>query len=376
MKTQILNQEEPYAELLCSHVKKEFPQVVKLTTFELMDVLANTLIGTKEIRYGSLPIPESSVTIRTAIRAAIENNLPIPVLVPWGSIKADFSATLDIAELTAIQRLINLAKITKEYYSNGLEIVIRVEDTSGYTLFTLEENLEKIKENINLYSSDMKRLVQILSKDGQEISVQLESEMDNAFQFNTIFNTHLSLIEQYLFESWDNVKEYPINTSKMDSYKLLSSLGWKGIISWEQRMHYIEAYERIYPNWKLETHIKRLALYFTGAWTRSLLGMTGKQKHWDKFVQLSFTPPIKGVPEGYNYNYVYHRTLPLSEARTHISPWRAKGYLKINGNEIHHKVTSFNDKDTNERLTPIKMEIYNEEQNLSVIINTDYLLES
>jgi hypothetical protein len=374
MKTKILT-EEPYGELLCSHINKRFPAVTKLTKFELVDVISNLIIGTKEIRYGSLPVPEHAIVIREAIRLAIEQNKPIPIVVPWGSIKADFSATLDIAELSAIQRLIQLSVTVKEYYPTGVEIVIRVEDTSGYTLFVLEGDQQKIISNIDSYSTDMKKLVQILSKDGS-VRVQLESEMERALQFNKVFYELLPLMRRYLVNTWDMIKEYSSNVIKMHSYIALQQNGWKGIISWEQRMHYINTYERLYPNWSLDMYIERLALYFTGAWTRHQLGMTGKQEYWDKFIQLAFIPPIKGLPEGYNYNYVYHRTLPLSEARTHISPWRAKGYLKINGNEIHHKLLTFGDTETIGRLIPVQIEISDESSDAKVVINADYLLES
>lgn len=373
MRTKIFN-EEPYGELICSHVKKEFPAVSTLSKLETVDAVARLLIGTKEVRYGSLPNPEHAVTIRAAIREAIDNDKPIPVLVPWGSIKADFSATLDIAEVSAVQRLVNLTESVKAYYPHGFDMVMRVEDTSGYTLFVLEEDIRKITTNINLYSTDIKKLVSILSKDS--IRVQLESEMTHSSQFNKIFYQLLPLMVDYLTESWDIVKDNPQQAVNLDSFTKLLDNGWKGMISWEQRNHYIETYQRLYPNWTLKEYIKRLALYFTGSWTRFKLGMTGKQQNWNKFVQLSFVPPIKGLPEGYNFNYVYYRTLPLSEARTHMPPWRAKGYLRIAGNDIHHKITTYGDIDTISQLTSVKMELSDDETNLSLIVNADYLLES
>ena len=374
MKTKVLN-EEPYADIICQHVNREFPHTAQFTQCEVVEAISNLIVGTKEVRYGSLPSPEHLVVLRSAIRQSVEKGHPIPILVPWGSIKSDFSPMLDISEVSAIQRLVQLDSDILNYYNPGTEIVIRVEDTSGYTLFTLEADQEMIKRNIDLYSKDMKNLVSILSP-ANSIRVELESEMFNAKDFNTFFEINSQQIEEYLLESWNAIQFYPEKVTELESYKLINSRGWKGIISYEQRMHYVEAYKRLYSTWDIATCIKRLSLYFGGAWTRFQLNMTGKQSYWDKFIQLAFIPPIKGLPEGYNFNYVYHRTLPLSQARTHIPPWRAKGYFKINGNTIQHKLTTFGDTETISQLTPVVLEISDDTKNLSVNIKADYLLES
>lgn len=375
MKVKILN-EEPYGDLICSHMLQEFPSVSIMNDCELVEALSRLIVGTKEVRYGCLPSPEALVVLRKTIRNAIESNVPIPILVPWGSIKANFSASIDIAEVSAIQRVITLSHQIKEYYSVGAEVVIRVEDTSGYTLFTLEGDQEMIKANIDSYSRDMVTLVKTLDP-SNVVRVQLESEMKHAENFNDSFNFIQPLIQQYLNDSSTLIQFAPDKVEELSSFQKLKELGWRGVISLEQRSHYMSAYSKLYSDWNESQLIKRLSLYFAGAWARHTLQMTGKQSYWNNgFIQLAFIPPIKGLPEGYNYNYVYYRTLPLSEARTHISPWRAKGYFKINGNELQYKLTSFNDIELIAQLTPVKLVITNEEKNTIVIISTDYLLES
>lgn len=372
MKTRILG-EEPYSDLICFHVKKEFPKVTQLTNCEVVEVLSNIIIGTKEVRYGTLPTPESLVVIRYAIRQAMDKGTPIPILVPWGSIKANFESSLDIAELSALQRLVQLSSDVKEYYPLGVEIVIRVEDTSAYTLFSLEGHLDTLREKVDSYSLDMKNLVSILSPDKQ-IRVQLESEMELSDKFNNEkFWDNYRMIYKYLDVTKINYD--PEIMMATPEYQRLSQLGWRGYISREQREHYLSNYRKIY-DWDENTNMQRLSLYFAGAWRRFQLEMTGKQDYWDKFIQLVFVPPIKGLPEGYSHNYVYYRTLPLSQARTHMPPWRAKGYLKINGNTVCHKLVSFNDAETINKLTPINMVITDDSGNLSVTIKADYLLES
>lgn len=373
MKTRIITTDEPYGGLICLHICKQFPHTTTFNQTELVDILSTLIIGTKEIRYGSLPTPESLVVIRDVIRTAISSDTAIPIMVPWGSIKANFSCGLDIAELSAIQRLVYLSEEVKKYYSKGVEIVIRVEDTSGYELFSLEGDQNMIKERINSYSRDFKNLVTILCPTG-EIRVILESEMSRASEFKAA-NTHFAgLIYEYLIDSMDMIKFAPDMVDQLSSYHVLIESGWKGIIPQEQRDHYLSTYERLYPNLKKEDYLRRLSLYFGGAWARVKLGMTGKQSYWSKSLQLVFIPPIKGSPAGYNDHYIYYRTLPLSEARTHMPAWRGKGYMKISGNEITYKLTTFGDTELLNQLIPVKVEVYNEE--LSVMINSDYLLES
>lgn len=374
MKVKITN-EEPYAELICAYIKKQFPRTAEYSPSELIDILSQILIGTKEVRYGCLPSPEHQVVLRQVIREAVEQNRAIPILVPWGSIKSNFSAMLDIAEISAIQQLIQLANVVSEYYIPGVEMVIRVEDTSGYTLFEMEGDQEMIHRNIDHYSADMKTLVKILCPSGN-IRVQLESSMILSDSFNQCFSDNVRLMEEYLTQSRLMIQFSPDKVTELPSYKALKAAGWKGIISHEQRSYYLEAYKRLYQGWDEEKMIRRLSLYFAGAMTRHQLHMTGKQSYWDKFIQLAFIPPIKGLPEGYNYNYVYYRTIPLSCGRTHISPWRAKGYLKISGNEVCYKLASFSDTETLEKLSPVVMEITDEAHKLSVFISADYYLES
>ena len=371
MKTKLISVEEPYGELICKHISTQFPSVSTFNSNDLVDILSTLIIGTKEVRYGSLPTPESLVVIRNVIREAISNNTAIPILVPWGSIKSNFSATLDIAELSAIQRLVCLCENVKRYYFKGLEIVIRVEDTSGYTLFSLENN-SLTNSNIDSYSRDFKNLVSILCPTG-DIRVILESEMVNAGAFEADNIVYSNMILRYLLDSMELIKFAPDKVYGLDSYKLLFVSGWKGIIPQEQRDHYLQTYARLYPNLKEEQYLERLSLYFGGAFARAKLGMTGKQSYWTSSLQLVFVPPVKGTPVGYTDHYVYYRTLSLNQARTHMPAWRAKGYLRIVGNTITHKLTTFSDSDLIDKLTPVQLEVYND--NLSVTINTDYLLE-
>lgn len=374
MKTIITN-EEPYGEVLSRYFQQEFPTVGDINTTDLLEILTTIIVGTKEVRYGPIPPAEGLVVIRKAIKTAIDNQAPIPILVPWGSIKANFSPDIDVAEISAINRLSCLVQSIKKYYPIGVEMIVRIEDQSGYTLFALEGDQSMIKANIDSYSEKFFLLFGILLPENvlDSITPILESNMKNAEQFNIVFKENVSLMEDYLVDSMDIVKNSPKRAYDLPSYQNLLARGWRGIISTEQRMHYLSAYERLYPDWHIVTMIKRLALYFAGALTRHQLGMTGKQSHWTDFIQLAFIPPIKGLPEGYNHNYIYYRTLPMSSARTHIPAWRAKGYFKIQGNTLTPKLTTFSDAELIQKLIPASVSLSNGIN--TVRVQTDYLLE-
>ncbi len=363
----ILNKDE-YGGLICSHIKKCFPTIVNYSSNELVDIISNILIGTKEYRYGPLPSPEHQVVIRDIIKTSIKDNSPIPVLVPWGSIKANFSPALDMAEVQSILRLSQVFESIQKYYSPSLDIRLRLEDTSGISLFQLEKDKGLITENSNIYVDNMVKLIQILDAN---ITPVKESDMPLAYKFEYRVKEYSPVIEEYLTKT-DGLLD---SSLELSPYKnLLTYIGFRGIILKAQREYYYESYKKLYPDWGKETLIKRLSLYLAGSLSRFQLGMTGKLDEDDKSIQFAFVPPVPGIPEGYNYSYVYNRTLPLSESRTHICPWRAKGYLKIDGNQIQTKITSFNNKEIIDTLIPSQTTLTNGANKIQ--IRTDYFINS
>lgn len=370
----LFQREEPYGDLITNYFNSKFPTIVKKTNCDLVEILSQLIIGTKEVRYGSLPNPEHLVNIRKIISYHIDNENPIPVLVPWGSIKSDFSGMIDIAEISAIRKIIQLAKDVKEIYFPGLEIRLRLEDTSGYSLFSLEANQEVIKQSTELYVKSMRSLINILEA-SDVITIVEESKMIYSSLFEADVNAILPTMIQYLTESESFIDIEDFKPENLTSFRTLKySHNWKGVIPREQRNHYYEAYKKLYPNWNEQLLINRLALYLTGSLVRHKLDMTGSLSKWNNlFLQLSFVPPIKGLPYGYNHNYIYYRTLSLSQARTHMPPWRAKGYLKISGNDISSKITSFQDVDILNELIPSVIKLYNNDY--FVDVKVDYFIE-
>lgn len=370
MKTELIG-ENPYADIICKHMYRQFPQIVH-NNKTLLEILSNIFIGTKDNRYGPLPSPEFQVTMREAIKRAIDIGVPVPVLVPWGSIKSTFVDNLDIAELSAISQLNQLKLMVEQVYPMGLDIVVRIEDTSGLSLFQLEGEQETIKMSSKLYSKSMQDMISIVVSDYKFRGIT-ESSVDNSIEFEEKCSNYAHFINEYLHDSKNLIHVSPSKVLELASYHRLTDIGWKGIISPEQREYYLNSYKKNYQDWDEDRLLQRLSLYFGGSLARHNLNMTGKQDYWDnKFIQLAFVPPISGLPEGYNRNYIYYRTVPNSQCRTHMPPWRAKGYLKITRESISNKIVSWHDPII-EQLETAKIRL--ESDSKSVIVQTDYLVE-
>ncbi len=362
---------DPYGALLASYIIRHFPQVVQLKTPEVVDAITAILLGTKEYRYGPLPSPESQVTIRNVIRYAISNTIAIPILIPWGSTKTDFGSGVDVAEVMAIKRLIDINEEVKKVYPMGLEIVIRIEDLSGYTLFALDAEEDIIHDAIDKYSTSFEDLVYMLSQG--TIKTIKETDMENASLYEGKLKEYSHLMYEYLVVSHDIIQNDIEEAIDTPQYKALVNAGWRGYVSYEQRWHYYTAYDKLYNHdgaqMPIQSYISRLALYLGGALAKHKLGLLGVQKHWYSYIQLTFVAPIKGLPEGFADHYIYYRTLPLSAARTHICPWRSKGYLQIKDGESVAKLTSWHDTDDLD-LIPAFVTLVDGDK--SVVVTTDY----
>lgn len=319
---------------------------------DIVEILSAILFSTKNFRYGPMPSIESQYRIRTIIRQAIERGKPIPILVPWGSIKSDFTDHVDLAEWHALVTLSNLSKKIQEYYAPGLHINIRVEDWSGENLFALEENFSS--SNSISYCKKFSDLVTMFNKGcSYSLHVKKESEMQNRGKFNDLTQHHYEYLLAYLIESKDLIKESPERIASLVSYNNLRAIGWSGVISKEQRDYYLNCYGTLYAGDELSM-LKRLALYFAGSLSREILDMRGTEPGWAKdYIQISFTPPIKNLPNGYNDHYIYYRTMPMNQCRTHCAPWRGVGYLSIsNDGSTKSKIASYSQ-------LPDEMEIIN-----------------
>lgn len=311
-----------FAEVISRYFYRSFPKATKIDKENLLEILTDLLVGTREYRYGPKPKVESLYVIRQTISKAIELNVPIPVLVPWGGRKADPSLSVDIAEVSALKQLIAVNEFVKQFFSPGLHIHIRIEDLGADWIYRVQD----VSTSIEKYSSDMVLLVNSL-KGITHIEPIRESQLMSKDEYFKLSEKYSELIESTI-QAMRAYNDLDINT--IPEYNQLLLMGWKGEIDRTQQDYYIERYKKLYPGLKEEEYVLMLSDYLGGAKARyDLNGRAEPDSSVGSHVQITFVPPIPGAPKGLFSNTLYYRTVPESSGRTHIAPWRGKGYIEI-----------------------------------------------
>lgn len=359
------DEENNYAELIRAFLVGQFPAAVHADKMTKLELVTGALIGTGQVRLGPQPNPESLVAIRDVVRRAIDTNQPIPVLTPWGSRKPQNGASLDIAEIGALKQLACIQDRVLPHHAPGVRLILRIEDASGYYLFGDERGS---RAAIDAYSQDFQRLVHILGLDF--IEPVLETALFDPRAYAESTDEVVPTMEQYLaetdafgFEGWQ----------ERASRKRLQEVfpAFQGEISLEQRAYYRGLYSKLFPSISPEGATHKLARYLTSALVRNKIKGRGDDPTWEgKYLQVTFAPPIPGAPSGTVSRFLYYRTLPTSMAATHIPPWRAKGFLKMNGRRATPKIASWSD--TPQGLVPCAVKLINGGEEVSIA--ADYLI--
>lgn len=363
-KVRVIN-EDPYGQLICDFFSKLFPKAIVPNARQLLEILTSILVGDKNIRSGPIPSPESLVAIRKTIARAIETNMPIPILVAWGGIKAGTTHGVDVAEIAALHQLIRLADSVKMYHEAGVSINIRIEDTGAYWLYRTHSKETQVA--ISNYSSQMEEVTEIVAEKYDIRAIKESERMDYTQYYNmSYFNS--SVIRRAIL--------LKINGHDSDSLHGLASIDWKGNLPMEQIDHYIDRYKILYPNLSIDDYIGMAADYLGGAKARyEMDGRLEPMVFEDKeHISISFVPPIPGAPASLFNKTLYYRTVPENQARTHIAPWRAKGYLEIGpDNSIKTKIISWNNHEVISKLHPVRVVFENNK--MSTAVDADYLIK-
>lgn len=321
-----------YAELICRYFQAGFPKVVSINKDNLLEILTTVVIGTKDLRYGPIPKIENQYTIRQTLAKAIEMGEPIPMLVPWGGKKMDSSLSIDVAEVSGLRQLIYLDETVKRFYKPGLLIHIRIEDTGALWLYRNHD----VEDAVERYSSDFSNLVKVLRGDSLIFPIRESLLMDKDTYF-AASKMYSDLLDGFINTQLE-LKGLDVET--IPEYKELKAKGWKGEIPEEQRDHYISMYKKLYPGLSTAEYITLLADYLGGAKARyDLKGRGEPDSPVGSFIQGTFVPPIPGAPKTMFNNTLYYRTVPETWGRTHLAPWRGKGYLSIINNDVIPKIT-------------------------------------
>lgn len=356
--------DNPYAEIISRYYLQSFPEIVNFSNKDLLEILTDIIVGTKEIRYTARPGVESLFQIRKVIKDSLDKREAIPILMPWGGRKLDPDTTIDVAEIAGLQRLVNLNNSVKRFYDRGLNISVRVEDTGAKWLY---RNQNHVGQDVERYTSDFLKLVDIIA---HGIHAVPESSVMNHDEY---FNLSKE-ISKYMYNYLVYSDVHPLLSSTSKEFQAIKNFGWTGIIPKEQRDYYRQRYHTNYPGISNEKATEYLADYLAGSLARyKLNGRLEPMSTVKGYLQATFAHPIPSAPESMFSTTLYYRTIDASNGRTHVSPWRGKGYLKISdsSSKAIPKVVSFHDDIVN-HLIPHTFSLEND--TVSVEIKSDYLI--
>ena len=340
-----LDNTNPYSSLIRDMMMLQFPETSAINTKQILEVLTEEVISTSNVRFGPRPTLESLVEIRKVLKLAVVDDRPINLLVPFGSKKPVNGRGVDIAEIMSLKMLSCLNSRVKKIHSPGIHVNMRIEDYTGFYMFR-DEGEDGKKSSIK-YVDDLCKLINILGLDDIILPIKETSYVGKLFSdddFMAIVKMAKMNILAYLIESEEPASE-PYYS--LPSFMELKAMGWQGTIPMEQREYYYRSYEKIYGIPRTEQRIK-LAEYFAMSFARYKLNFRGMPEDvWgDSFIDLTFCPPVPGVPESIDSRRVYYRTIYAKYTREHMPPWRCRGYLRIrNDNVTTPAIASFNSTD-------------------------------
>ncbi len=302
----------------------------------VIDAVIQEFVGQGQCRYGAAPNWQEPGAFRAIVEKSVTSGTAIPILCPWGSIKPTL-ANIDVADLGALRMLECLNQRVRSHYAPGIAVNLRVEDIGGYYLFA--DMGEAGREASRHYVAALLMLIKVLGLDC--LNPIPESHMMTEESHATLADTVSGFFEAYMTET-DKVglDDY----SSLASWKQLAELGWQGQIPFAQREYYKALYRRLYHGITPVESTRKLARYLASSLARNNLKASGADPSWGMdYLRLSFCPPVPALPVSMANRAFYYRTVPESCARTHIPPWRARGFIKLTSGSPCLKIASWSD---------------------------------
>lgn len=322
--------------ILASLTRANPPPLARVESNAVVDRVLEALIGTTKVRLGPAPTGDNLTATRAVVEKLVARGEPIRLLMPWGSKKPD-NGGLDVAELAAIRTLQDLEARVSAAYSPGIDLVMRIEDLSGDFLFSAEEDAVVALPASRRYVEDFSMLLRLLAV--PFIRPFRERELMEEADYLVLAEHLTGFVHDYLVESegcWEDATE-------LNSYRALHAQGWTGFIPTEQREFYRSRYIRKDPDLGWSGATRLLARYFASILARIKMGGYGSERWGRDFINISFAPPVPGTPPAFASRRLFYRTVSEAMSRTHIPPWRARGFLKVTRDRVLTKIGHFGD---------------------------------
>lgn len=301
---------------------------------QLEDTLTQLLIGSKRLRSGNYPSISCVDSIKKLVHKKILNSEPIPIVVPMGPHKTIVNEQIDLAEIYALKTLSSLNSRVTECYPAGLKFYLREEDITGWFLTGTSAS---IRENIEQYLNNFNRLIKILGYEKFIIPFR-ESQLASFEDVLALVDIYSAPIRNYISDTQNLTNN---NYQKASSYRILKALGWKDEIPVEQRAFYQERYTRHYPH-KTRLEINEMMVnYLAISFAKSQLGALVPKESKHDYIQLTFAPPVPGIPDDIASRRIHYRTLPSSISRLHLPFWRAKGFLTFEDQTVKPAINNW-----------------------------------
>ncbi len=260
------------------------------------EAISAEVFGTKQRRFGPMPIPETQVAVRDVIRGSPTK---LRFFMPWGASKQDAGAPLDVLEFMALKQLACLREGLARF-GVECEFSFRLEDLTDPWLLG-EDRTRQVSDYVAAFTA-----VAAVVLPG--CRPKLESMFTTWDEFKRLAESFSPVFYKVL------VGQAPVES--------LAAVGWTGTLPREQRDHYYAAYGKLYPG---HDHDWVMARYFAGTLARVKLGATCVPA--GEHMLVCFSHPVPGTPPG--KPRLHYRTLPERHTHTHKAPWMARGYLEV-----------------------------------------------
>ena len=337
----------------------------------VINSIVDILVGSLKTRIGPEPDKEQRKLFCDIINFYVQANIPIDTILTWGP-KKFFNGQeenhIDLSEILSFQTLMLLNNKIKSVYTPGLQIYLFIENFEGK--FIEGDHLENIFDS---YISELEKLVKILRMSKIIRIIRTQDLILVNYNFEEL-TAQLKKNYDCLSKYWLESEKLGIDSSeKLESYKKIEELGWFEKIGHDTRDYYIGRLNKILGDTK--THLQKVDM------TVRLLACVLVHRQYDLFkinnksepVKLSFLK-ISGGPKKLMNGRIDVRTIPTNISKSHISPWSAKGCLRMKNNKILPVLRRYNEVMKNQKNLN-EGEITIEGSNLKISLKTNFLVE-
>lgn len=302
---------------------------VSTTPDSLPETILEILMGTRQIREGSKPSIEYQYRVIQQIKTAIEQQIPISVVIPSGPKKPGLNGDfIDLAEYWFARILKQLILHVEGVYTPGIKFHILLEDAS---MAIFEPEVPHVIA-YNYYTLWID-LVRVLEMEDKIIPV-LESSIVSA---KDLKNTSTEIFEAIL--TYITAMEKMDRSVAVEALQEMKDIGWNGGLSLTTLDYYYKSFSGNYPHDPKSMIQERIALYLATSYARYKLKA---RKVTDNDIPIAVAKRVPGVDFAL-YDRIFYRTVPLSKTKTHIPFWRARGVInESNGGEFETKLFPFN----------------------------------